>query len=474
MARRQASRSISCRRHAVDRDRSLRGLVEAGHEIDQGRLADARGADQRGHGTAADLDLELLQDRLAAIGERHPVEPDRLLQQGRHRPAMRLDRLGADPQQLAHRAVLVVGMDEAHRLPLHRQEGADDLDHQHRHDEQVVELEREPGDRHEQADGEHAADQRLLQVGRVLAAEHGAARHQLALAHLALEHGRQPARPAHRPDRLDAGQHVGELGGVAARLAALLAVDLAAAPHQAAEPHRRDQGDDQDDQQQLPRQQGGDEREQQDREHPGGEGGEALEALAGRGRLVPDRVRQPVDRLAHEIAPAGGEQAADQPDPHVAGDRGHDVLDVAADLDRDQRLEAEPDHDQGQDRQRLERDADGREQLVEGDDDAAGQFLEMGGGDDQRHHHGEAEQPQHAGQEGADAHQPARTRRGEPDHLGDRGRPLAEVTPPLGQPCAAHDRAQAASPAPAGTWHRRRLDGPRCRRRAPMTCRHGH
>ena len=44
-------------------------------------------------------------------------------------------------------------------------------DHQDRQDQQIVDLELQLGDGEIEADGEHGADQRLLQVGRVLRAE---------------------------------------------------------------------------------------------------------------------------------------------------------------------------------------------------------------------------------------------------------------------------------------------------------------
>ena len=132
----------------------------------------------------------------------------------------------------------------------------DGLDHQDRHDQQVVDLEREPGDRQNKPTASMRADHRLLQVGRVLAAEHGAARHLRAR-----RAPRARTWPSSRPAR-----PIARIGLMPVSTSANWAVCRRAwrrssrsisRPRRTSPPNhsRRHQGDDQDDQQQLPRQQ---------------------------------------------------------------------------------------------------------------------------------------------------------------------------------------------------------------------------
>ena len=65
--------------------------------------------------------------------------------------------------------------------------------------------------------------------------------------------------------------------------------------------------------------------------HAASRRGQHLEALAGRVGLRPDGEGEAPHRLFQEIAPAGAEQAADQPDAHVARHPAHHLGDVAGD-----------------------------------------------------------------------------------------------------------------------------------------------
>ena len=126
-------------------------------------------------------------------------------------------------------------------------------------------LQLQPGDGEIEADGEHGADQRLLQVGGVLRAEDPRARAGSGeLARIVDEHSGEPVGTPHGPDRLDADQRIGELGRALPDLMAALLGLLAPAPDQPAEPepghdHRGDR-----DQQELPREQAQDRHEQRD------------------------------------------------------------------------------------------------------------------------------------------------------------------------------------------------------------------
>ena len=165
-----------------------------------------------------------------------------------------------------------------------------------------------------------------------------------------------------------------------------------------------------------------------------------IEALAGGIGLGADRECQPADGLTQEVAPSRAEQAADQADPHVTGDFGHDRADVAGDQDADQRLQREADDDDHQDRHRLERHADLGQRRTQGHDLALGRIAGVGGRDDQRHHHGQADQVQHAGEERPDDHQGALPSARQPQHPHDRGRPLVEAFAPPSDEGRAHPR----------------------------------
>ena len=56
---------------------------EARQQVRQGGLAAARRADERDHLALADLELEAVQHRPVAVGERDPLEPDRVAERRR-------------------------------------------------------------------------------------------------------------------------------------------------------------------------------------------------------------------------------------------------------------------------------------------------------------------------------------------------------------------------------------------------------
>ena len=60
---------------AVDADRAVVRVVEAPHELRRGRLAAARLADEREAAAGRDVEVDPVQHRLAAVGERDVVDP---------------------------------------------------------------------------------------------------------------------------------------------------------------------------------------------------------------------------------------------------------------------------------------------------------------------------------------------------------------------------------------------------------------
>ena len=203
------------------------------------RLADARRPDQRGDLAAwRSRRSRSLQDGPLAVGERDAVEADRRARR-RRRSRGRCQTSWASSLTCSsrhQRAVLVVGLDEPLRQPLHRHQGGDRLDHQDRHDQEVVDLELQPGDGEVDADGQHGADHRLLQVGGELGAERSRRATSSASSRASSSNTvGEPVGTPHGPDRLDADQRVGELGRA---LADLLPVLLGLLPRRAGRARR--------------------------------------------------------------------------------------------------------------------------------------------------------------------------------------------------------------------------------------------
>ena len=134
----------------------------------------------------------------------------------------------------------------------------------------------------------------------------------------------------------------------------------------------------------------------------------------------PDSESEPAHGLTDEISPACAQQAADQPDAHIAGHLAHDLVAVACHHHADDGLERQPGDDDRENRQWRKWHAETSQRTVQGDDEAFGGFLRARRGDDERDHHGQADEIEHTGNKGADNHQNALAGRRQRDDLTDR------------------------------------------------------
>ena len=168
-------------------------------------------------------------------------------------------------------------------------QGGDRLDHQDRHDQEVVDLELQSGDREIDADRQHGRRSPAPAGRRRIVAPSTCARDLLASSRASSSNrsANRSARPMARIGLMPVRVSV----NLAARWRTSCRCSLACTarlPNEPAEPQHCQQGDGNRDQQQLPGEQSEDGHEHQDLEDRREQAGEHLEAI---GRLRPTRAR---------------------------------------------------------------------------------------------------------------------------------------------------------------------------------------
>ena len=97
----------------------------------------------------------------------------------------------------------------------------------------------------EKAEGEHAADHRLLDVRSVLAVEHASPQCRRHRACFGLEYFGETSRSPHGPDLLDADHRIGELRGLMAHLCPVAFGSVAPVLHHLPEREEHEEADEQ-------------------------------------------------------------------------------------------------------------------------------------------------------------------------------------------------------------------------------------